>query len=170
MIAAMSGAKNTEPSTSQWALAVKLKPPSGEAAPAAAAAGKGGNTEDAAALLGGLANGARPGSRLSWDTNSVSARTCARYADPRSVSAEPLSLASALVAKGVAERKNHAAANGSATGGAAPIAAIPSSTATYRTELRALTQSLERRTAAATKDPNKEGPSSSHNNVVAQEL
>ena len=162
MIAAMSGAKNSEPSTSQWALAVKLKPPSGEAAPAAAAGGKGGNTEDAAALLGGRANGARPGSRLSWDTNSVSARTCARYADPRSVSAEPLSLASALVAKGVAERNNAAAPSG----GAAPIAAIPS-TSTYRTELRALTQSLERRTAAAA---NKEGPSSSHDNVVAQEL
>ena len=154
VIAAMS-AKNTEPRTSQYALAVKCMPPNGEPAPAAAA-GKGG--EDAAALLGERTNGAKP-SRLSWG-DSASPRNSARYAVPRS--AEPLSLASALVAKGVAERNNAAAPSG----GAAPIAAIPS-TSTYRTELRALTQSLERRTAAAA---NKEGPSSSHDNVVAQEL
>ena len=61
------------------------------------------------------------------------------------------------VAEGVAER-DHAAASG----GAAPIAAIPSSTSAFGTELRALTQSLERRTAA--------GPSSSHGKVAAQEL
>ena len=65
------------------------------------------------------------------------------------------------VAEGVAER-DHAAASG----GAAPIAAIPSSTSAFGTELRALTQSLERRTAAA----NGEGPGSSQGKVAAQEL
>lgn len=65
------------------------------------------------------------------------------------------------MAEGVAER-DHAAASG----GAAPIAAIPSSTSAFGTELRALTQSLERRTAAA----NREGPGSSHGKVAAQEL
>ena len=115
VIAAMS-AKNTEPRTSQYALAVKCMPPNGEPAPAAAA-GKGG--EDAAALRD--AARMRP-SRLSWG-DSASARSSARYAEPRS--AEPLSLACALVAKGANERNNAAT-----SGGAAPIAAIPS-TSTY---------------------------------------
>ena len=115
VIAAMS-AKNTEPRTSQYALAVKCMPPNGEPAPAAAA-GKSG--EDAAALRD--AARMRP-SRLSWG-DSASARSSARYAEPRS--AEPLSLACALVAKGANERNNAAT-----SGGAAPIAAIPS-TSTY---------------------------------------
>ena len=81
----------------------------------------------------------------------------ARYAAPSSASP---ARASARWPK--AWWRDHSAASG----GAAPIAAIPSSTSAFGTELRALTQSLERRTAAA----NGEGPGSSHGKVAAQEL
>ena len=145
VIAAMS-AKNTEPRSSQYALAVKCMPANGEPATAAAPAVAGEGGKEVAALREGApssSSGARP-SRLSWGEASS--------AEP------PRSLASALVAKGVAERNSAAA-----RGGAAPIAAIPTpSTSTSRVELRALTESLERRTAAA----NKEGPS----DIIAQEL
>ena len=111
-----------------------------------------------AAIQGSRTNKAGRSSRVSWG-DSASARSSARYAAPSS--AEPLARESAPVAEGVAER-DHAAASG----GAAPIAAIPSSTSAFGTELRALTQSLERRTAAA----NGEGPGSSQGKVAAQEL
>ena len=104
-----------------------------------------------AAIQGSATNREGRSSRVSWG-DSTSARSSARYAAPRS--AEPLT-------EGVAER-DHAAASG----GAAPIVAIPSSTSAFGTELRALTQSLERRTAA----DNREGPSSGHGKVAVQEL